>query len=120
MEIGRQNRPDIYDLFSRRPPPLVPPELRFEASERVDYSGRPIQPLDSATLDPLIEQLRASGVTSVAVSLLFSFLYPDHENMIAERLRQAGFFVSSSSEVLPEFREYERTSTTVVTPMFRR
>lgn len=114
LEIGRQNRPDIYDLFSHRPPPLVPPELRFEAAERVDHQGRPIQPLDPATLEPLVEQLSAAEVSSVAISLLFSFLYPDHENRIAERLRQAGFFVSCSNEVLPEFREYERTSTTVV------
>lgn len=114
LEIGRQNRPDIYDLFSRRPTPLVPPELRFEASERVDHRGQPIQPLDLAALEPLVERLKAANVASVAVSLLFSFLYPDHENRITERLRQAGFFVSPSNEVLPEFREYERTSTTVV------
>ncbi len=114
LEIGRQNRSDIYDLFSRRPPSLVPPELRFEVAERVDHQGQPIQPLDLTTLEPLIEQLGAANVTSVAVSLLFSFLYPEHENWIAARLRQASFFVSSSNEVLPEFREYERTSTTVV------
>jgi len=114
LEIGRQNRPDIYDLFSHRPPPLVPPELRFEVAERVDYRGRPSRTLDLSTVEPLIEQLNAAGVDSVAVSLLFSFLYPDHENQITLRLRQAGFFVSPSNEVLPEFREYERTSTTVV------
>lgn len=114
LEIGRQNRPDLYDLFSRRPPALVPAELRFEVSERVNYRGWVIHPLDPATLEPLIQQLQAAGVTSVAVSLLFSFLTPDHEKIIAGRLRQAGFFVSPSHEVLPEFREYERTSTTVV------
>jgi len=114
LEIGRQNRPDIYDLFSRRPLPLVPANLRFEVAERVDYQGRPLHVLDRATLDSLVEQLQATDVTSVAVSLLFSFLYPTHENLIAGRLRQAGFFVSLSSEILPEFREYERTSTTVV------
>lgn len=114
LEIGRQNRPDIYDLFNRRPTPLVPAELRFEVPERVDHHGQPLRPLDLGALDPLIEQLRARGVTSVAVSLLFSFLYKAHEQQIGERLRQAGFSVSLSSEVLPEFREYERTSTTVV------
>jgi N-methylhydantoinase A len=114
LEIGRQNRPDLYDLFSRRPPALVPPELRFEVAERVNYRGQIIQPLDPAALEPLIEELRAAGVTSVAVSLLFSFLDPEHEKVIATRLRRAGFFVSPSHEVLPEFREYERTSTTVV------
>ncbi len=114
LEIGRQNRPDIYDLFSRRPPSLVPAELRFEAPERVDHHGRPIRPLDQTSLEPLVEQLAAANVSSVAVSLLFSFLYPAHENLIAGRLRRAGFFVSPSNEILPEFREYERTSTTVI------
>jgi N-methylhydantoinase A len=114
LEIGRQNRPNIYDLFSRRTLPLIPPELRFEVDERVDRLAQPIQPLDPITLEPIIEQLRAAKVTSVAVSLLFSFLYPKHEQLIAEALRRTGYFVSLSSEVLPEFREYERTSTTVV------
>lgn len=114
LEIGRQNRPDLYDLFSRRPPGLVPSELRFEVSERVNYRGQVLQPLDPATLEPLMAKLQAAGVTSVAVSLLFSFLAPEHEKIIAGRLRQAGFFVSPSHEVLPEFREYERTSTAVV------
>jgi len=114
LEIGRQNRPDIYDLFSHRPAPLVPAELRFEVAERVDYQGRPVSPLEPGTLPSLIEKLKAARVTSVAVSLLFSFLYPAHENLMAEQLRQAGFLVSASSEILPEFREYERTSTTVV------
>jgi N-methylhydantoinase A len=114
LEIGRQNRPDIYDLFSRRPPSLVPSNLRFEVAERVDHHGEPLCQLDPATLDPLVDQLKVANVTSVAVSLLFSFLYPEHEHLIADHLRQAGFSVSLSCEVLPEFREYERTSTTVV------
>ncbi len=114
LEIGRQNRPDIYDLFSRRLPSLIPPELRLEVPERVDHRGEPIQPLDLTSFDALISQLSNAKVTSVAVSLLFSFLYPDHENIIATHLRNANFFVSASNEVLPEFREYERTSTTVV------
>jgi len=114
LEIGRQNRPDIYDLFSHRPLPLVPPALRFGVTERVNSLGHPIVPLDSTALSELMHQLRVSGVESVAVSLLYSFLHPDHEARIGEYLRQAGFSVSLSSEVLPEFREYERTSTTVI------
>jgi N-methylhydantoinase A len=114
LEIGRQNRPDIYDLFSRRPPALIPSDQRYEVDERVDHHGQPIRPLDPTTLDRIIVALRAANVASVAVSLLFSFLYPAHEGLIANRLRQAGFSVSLSSVVLPEFREYERTSTTVV------
>ena len=119
LEIGRQNRPDIYDLFSRRPPPLIPPEQRYEVAERVDHHGQPIGPLDPAVLEPIINALRSSGITSVAVCLLFSFLYPNHESLIAERLQQAGFSVSISSVVLPEFREYERTSTTVINAMLK-
>jgi len=114
LEIGRQNRPDIYDLFSRRPPSLVPPDLRFELAERVDHHGQPIQTLNPASLEALVTQLEQAQVTSVAVSLLFSFLYPHHEQLVADHLRRAGYSVSLSSEVLPEFREYERTSTTVV------
>lgn len=114
IEIGRQNRPDLYDLFPHRPPALVPPPLRFEVAERVNHRGEPICPLDPASLGPLIQQLQAAEVKSVAICLLFSFLYPQHEQLMADKLRQAGFFVSPSCEVLPEFREYERTGTTVV------
>lgn len=114
LEIGRQNRPDIYDLFSRRPDPLVPAPLRFEVAERINHRGQVLQPLELQTVNPLIDRLHQQQVESVAVCLLFAFVYPQHEQAIAERLRQAGFVVSLSSEVLPEFREYERTSTTVV------
>jgi N-methylhydantoinase A len=114
LEIGRQNRPDIYNLFSHRPVPLVPSALRFGVTERVNSLGQPIVPLDSTTLSGLVHQLKEAGVESVAVSLLYSFLHQDHEARIGEYLRQAGLFVSLSSEVLPEFREYERTSTTVI------
>lgn len=114
IEIGRQNRPDLYDLFPHRSPTLVPSHLRFEVAERVNHRGEPIHPFNPAALEPLIQQLQAAGVTSVAICLLFSFLYPQHEQLIADHLRRAGFFVSPSCEVLPEFREYERTSTTVV------
>jgi N-methylhydantoinase A len=114
IEIGRQNRPDIYDLFAQRPPPLAPAALRYEVDERVNFEGEILRPLDMDTLEPLVEALKGAGVESVAVSLLFSFLHPAHEAAIAARLRAANFFVSPSSEVLPEFREYERTSTTVI------
>ncbi len=114
LEIGRQNRPELYNLFSHRPAPLVPAELRFEVTERVDHHGQPLVPLDMGNLDSLIEQLQVANVSSVAVSLLFSFIYPDHEQKVARKLQEAGFSVSLSSQVLPEFREYERTSTTTV------
>ncbi|MBS1253338.1 MAG: Acetophenone carboxylase gamma subunit [Anaerolineales bacterium] len=114
LAIGRQTRTDIYDFFADRPEPLVPAERRLEITERVDHRGNILTPLDTAELLEIVEQLEALNVDSVAVSLLFSFLHPDHERIITERLREAGFFVSPSSEILPEFREYERTSTTVI------
>lgn len=114
LAIGRQNRSDIYDFFADRPEPLVPAELRLEVAERVTHTGEVETPLDSVILPALVEEMRQRDVESVAVALLFSFLHPEHEEVIADHLRQAGFVVSASSEILPEFREYERTSTTVI------
>ncbi|MFQ5409361.1 MAG: hydantoinase/oxoprolinase family protein, partial [Anaerolineales bacterium] len=114
LTIGRQNREHIYDFFADRPEPLVPPERCFAVDERVDYQGKVLRPLADDELSPLAAALQAAGVESVAISLLFSFHHPAHEERIAEVLQRAGFEVSRSSEVLPEFREYERASTTVI------
>ncbi len=114
LTIGRQVRSDIYDFFADRPEPLVPAERCLEITERIDHRGQVLIPLDGEEIPALIEQLRAQGVESVAISLLFSFLHPQHEAQLAQSLREAGFPVSPSSEILPEFREYERTSTTVI------
>ncbi|MFQ5890471.1 MAG: hydantoinase/oxoprolinase family protein, partial [Gemmatimonadota bacterium] len=114
LTIGRQNRASIYDLAARRPRPLIQADLCFEVTERVTHEGRALIPLEAGELPRLVEKLRACGAESVAVSLLFSFLLPDHERAVAETLRAGGFAVSASSEILPEFREYERTSTTAV------
>ena len=114
LQIGRQNRPSLYDFFVDPPEPLVPQELRLEINERVNAQGEIEQPLDLKELERIIQPLQAEGVKSIAVSLLFSFLHMRHEKEIADHLRNKGFFVSTSSEVLPQFREYERTSTTVV------
>ncbi len=114
LQIGRQNRPALYDLTVTLSEPLVPADLRFEVDERVLHTGEVLQALDPTQLQTLTKDIKASGAESVAICLLFSFLHPEHEQRIAENLRSAGYFVSVSSEILPEFREYERCSTTVV------
>ncbi len=114
LTIGRQIRSDIYDFFADRPQPLVTEDNCLEITERVDHHGRVLIPLNQDEIPALIQELRALGAETVAVSLLFSFLHPEHEACLARSLREAGFFVSTSSEILPEFREYERTSTTVI------
>ncbi len=114
LQIGRQNREALYSLAQTRPPALIPEELRFVVDERVDSEGQVLHPLDPAQVDALLPELEARGVESVAVCLIFSFLHPEHEARIAERLRSAGCPVSLSSEILPEYREYERFSTTAV------
>jgi N-methylhydantoinase A len=125
LEIGRQTRPALYDLHPRKPQPLVPARWRFEVTERVGADGRVITPLALDELDPVIEQMLADDIESVAVCLLFSFLHPAHEGAIRDKIlghegqgqRDTGrvtSFVSLSSEIMPEFREYERTSATVI------
>jgi N-methylhydantoinase A len=114
LQIGRQNRPVLYDLFADPASVLVPSEWRLEVNERVDHLGRIIVELDPDQVESLIPLLRSSGINSVAVCFLFSFLRPENERLVTEKLRAAGFLVSASNEILPEYREYERLSTTVV------
>ena len=114
LQIGRQDRPELYDLFPSIPPPLVSREWSLEITERVNYEGKVVTALQENELDTIIEVLRRENIQSVAVSFLFSFVNPEHEQWVTKRLRAEGFFVTASSEILPEFREYERTSTTVV------
>jgi N-methylhydantoinase A len=115
LEIGRQNRPSLYHPCRRRPKPLVEPELRFEAEERIGPDGV-ISELSNDEVERLVAELRDAGAESIAVCLLFAFSDPDHERRIAEALREAlsDVHVSASHEVLPAFREYERFSTTVI------
>jgi len=114
LQIGRQNRSRLYDFFADRPRPLVARQHCFEVHERVDHQGHVLTPLREEDVLSLVEEISACDIDSVAVCLLFSFLKPDHETAIGQALRRAGFHVSLSSEVLPEFREYERASTTAV------
>jgi N-methylhydantoinase A len=114
LEIGRQNRPSLYDLTRDRPPALVPRELRFTVRERMGPDGV-LLPLDEESLRAAVHACRDAGVEAVAVCLLFGFLHPEHEQRVGAALREAlpEVAVSLSCEVLPEFREYERCSTTV-------
>lgn len=114
LQIGRQNRPSLYDWSVAPPEPLAPPELRFEVDERISAEGQVLQALDPTQVEGLAIQIKASGAEAVAVCLLFSFLQPAHECTLTEALRSAGLNVSASHEVLPEFREYERASATAV------
>jgi N-methylhydantoinase A len=115
LEIGRQDRPELYRLCTPKPAPLVAADLRFEAAERVGPAG-PIEPLAEDEPRRLATLVRECGAESVAICLLFSYLDPAHERAIAECLRNElpGVHVSSSHEVLPRFREYERCSTTTI------
>ncbi len=115
LEIGRQDRPELYRLCASKPAPLVARELRFEAEERIGPEGV-LTPLAAEEPERLASLLADSGAESVAVCLLFSYLDPSHERRIAECLRERlpGVHVSASHEVLPRFREYERCSTTAI------
>jgi N-methylhydantoinase A len=115
LEIGRQDRPELYRLCTPKPAPLVGEALRFEASGRVGPEGE-IEPLAEGEAERLERLVRESGAESVAICLLFSYLDPSHERAIAARLREAlpDVHVSVSHEVLPRFREYERCSTTTI------
>jgi N-methylhydantoinase A len=114
--IGRGNRPDAFNLFFHRPRPLVPRELTFEVAERMNAAGEVLLPLDPAAVEALGRELAAHGVEAVAVCFLHSYANPAHEAAAGAVLRRhfPDLFVTLSHEILREFREYERTSTTVL------
>jgi N-methylhydantoinase A len=116
LEIGRQIRPHMYDLYADFPPPLVPRERRFELSERILADGSVHRPIDAAELAEAVAAVRASGAEACAICFLFGYLNPAHEQAVAGALRSAlpELHLSLSSEVQPEFREYERFSTTAL------
>ena len=115
LEIGRQDRPELYRLCAPKPPPLVARELRFEAAERTGPEGV-VEAMEEGEPERLAAAIEASGAESVAICLLFAYLDPEHERRLAAHLRQRlpGVHVSASHEVLPRFREYERCSTTAI------
>jgi len=114
IEIGRQNRPRLYDLFFDKPRPLVPRELRFEVEERVAADGTVIRRVNPSEVEDYAAKARSMGVKSVAVSFLHSYINPVNEEDAGKVLRRYFNYVSLSSRVAPEPREYERTSTAVV------
>ncbi len=114
IEIGRQARPDLYNLSVVRPAPLVPHDLRFGLKERVAADASVIEPLKQRELDALVKKLKRAQVESIAVSLLFSFANPSHEKVVTESLAALGVPISASHQILPEYREYERTSAVVI------
>ena len=114
LAIGRQARPALYNLNAVRPEPLVPRKFRFGIRERVTASGEVIEKLDEGALGCLVEKLKVAGVEAIAISLLFSFVHPEHERRIARSLSSLGVPLSISHQILPEYREYERTSTVTI------
>jgi N-methylhydantoinase A len=121
LEIGRGDRSDPYDLFWRRPEPLVPRALRLPVGERVLADGSVLAELEREGVERALEVFRAAGVTSVAVAFLNAYANPAHEREAARILRESGFEgeLALSHEISGEYREYERTATTVVDAFVR-
>ena len=118
LEIGRTRRmlPSVYDTTFVRPPPLVPRPLRFEVAERIDHDGAVLASLDEAAIEAIARRVADAGVEALAVCFLHAYTNPDHERRALDAIRRAapGLAPSASHQVVPEFREYERFSTTVI------
>src|SRR5262245_24129757 len=114
IEIGRQARPKLYDFFFERQEPLVPGDLRFGVEERTEANGNILQEPPARVLEQLTSRIREKLPEAVAVSLLFSFANPSQEQRLGRVLGDLGVPISLSHQILPEFREYERSSTVVI------
>jgi N-methylhydantoinase A/oxoprolinase/acetone carboxylase beta subunit len=121
LELRRLRIPHMYDPFWRKPDPLVPRRLRFELNERTAADGSELRPVSDAEVRAIAAELRAANIESVAVCLLHSYRFPEHEQLAGRILREElpGVTVSLSSEILREQREYERSATTVVNAYVR-
>src|SRR3954468_21349770 len=121
LEIGRQVRPELYDVQFEKPRPLVPRERCVEVRERLGPKGEVVTPLDEESVREAARRLREEGVESIAVCLLHSYVNPEHERRVGELVREVfpEALVSLSAEVAPEFREYLRASTTVINAVIR-
>ncbi len=117
LEIGRASRDEnIYDIQMKKPEPLISRSLRFEANERIDFSGRVLEPLDELQIRNLARKIRKRDIRAVAVCFLHSYVNPVHEQRVREILQEEcpEIYVTTSSKINPQFREYERTSTAVI------
>ncbi|MEO8476549.1 MAG: hydantoinase/oxoprolinase family protein [Actinomycetota bacterium] len=116
LEMGRANRPDLYNLAYRKPRPFVPRRRRFEVAERLDHHGRELTPLDEAALPAIAARIRGSGAEALAICFLHAWVAPEHERRAAEVLRTFldDLAIVCSHEVSGEWREFERSSTAVL------
>src|SRR5215218_5882216 len=116
LEIGRGNRPDMYNLLYHKPPPFVPRDLRFEVREPIDWRGCVLEPPHLDDLDPIVVACREQGVEAIAICLLHAYAHPEHEERCRDFLQQRlpGVAVATSSSITREWREFERTSTAVL------
>lgn len=114
LAIGRQARPELYNLNAVKPPPLVPDKLRFGVSERIAATGEILEALSEAEVNGLVQKVKRARAECVAISLLFSFTNPVHERQLANSLSALNIPISVSHQILPEYREYERTSTVAI------
>ena len=116
LELRRNRVPRLYDLYYEKPPALVTRQLRLEVRERLNYKGEVLKPLDTSDVEKVVDRIIREDVESVAVCLIHSYANPDHERYIGEVLRKRapGVILTLSSDLLPEMKEYERTSTTVI------
>ena len=119
LEIGRQRRAELYNLFYQRPRPLVDRRNRIGIPERVDAGGQTVTALDEAAVRAAAARMAAEGIEAVAISFLHAYAHPDHERRAKAIVQEAlpGAVVVASHEVDPEYREYERTSTTVISAL---
>jgi N-methylhydantoinase A/oxoprolinase/acetone carboxylase beta subunit len=124
LRIGRQTRPKLYDFQVEAPRAIVDPELIFGVTERMDHTGRVLTPLDESEVEAIALKLKEAAVESVAVCLLHCYANGAHEDAIVRVLERHGMRVCASHRVLPEYREFERWSTTAlnayVTPIMAR
>src|ERR1035441_6324406 len=111
LEIGRQSRPQLYNLNVMRAPPLVLRALRFGVKERVTAEGKSLLPISAAQVHRLLRRVKKSGAESLALCFLFAFANPTHERRVAAALKTLGLPLSISHQILPQFREFERLST---------